>query len=510
MLRQSLFLNAILATPASGKHTVTPAIRSTLLSTLLNGRRSLILSGMGSGFVALMAIIRLHQPWTFAWLIADVSLLAARLMVINAHSRRGQSSGEQPFVWAARYVPFAMSACLLLGSGAMLSLISGDNPLATLSIMVTAGILGGIASRNAVLPRFALLQIALGIVPIGIGALLVPSERYWILVPPLFIYAFTMSTLVKTGYTTLVALMVAEQTNAELAARFDAALRYMPHGLCTVNDAGQVVVANKKIAELFGATIQSLKLNVSLPEFIGNVSLAAFGETFRKQLIVRCTAWLEMGDKSLEFSLDNGVHLHMTRSHVPDGSAVIIIEDVSERRLIESKLHHLAQHDPLTGLPNRRYFNDYMVAALQRPPRASGDRRLTVMCLDLDGFKPINDQYGHSAGDEVLQKAASRFKQGLPEAAILTRLGGDEFAVVVPDTDVLSVTLLASHLVASMAEPFELSDGENVWSGLSVGVAFAKPGESFDALMGRADLALYAAKHAGKSTYRFADDTVRG
>jgi diguanylate cyclase (GGDEF)-like protein len=465
---------------------------------------------MGSGFVALVAIIRLHQLWTFGWLIADVALLAARLLVIAAYQRRDQTSVQDPSVWAARYVPFGVCACLLLGSGAMLSLIVGDDPLATLSIMVTAGVLGGIASRNAVVPRFALLQIALGIIPIGIGAVFAAGGHYWILVPPLFIYAYTMSTLVKAGYSSLVALMVAEETNAELAARFDAALAYMPLGLCTVNDRGQVVVANKKIAELFGTTIQSLKLNVSLPEFIGNVSLAAFGEAFSRQLVARCTAWLEVGDRSLEFSLNNGVHLHMTRSHVPDGSAVIIIEDVSERHLIESKLHHLAQHDALTGLPNRRYFNDYMVKALQRPTRISGDQRLAVMCLDLDGFKPINDRFGHSAGDEVLQMATNRFKDGLPDTALLTRLGGDEFAVVVPESDVLRVTLLASQLVANMAEPFVLRDGESVWSGLSVGVAFARSGESFDALMGRADVALYAAKNAGKSTFRFADDMIRG
>ena len=508
MFRRSSILKIILATPPSGAVTVTPAIRSTLLAAFLRQRRSLFLSGLASGFVALMAVIQLHQVWTYIWLAADVAVFTWRLAISAAYSRNNQRHGANAYIWLTRYAPLGLGACLILGTGAMLSVMSLDAPLATLVLMVAAGIFGGIASRNAVLPRLAFLQILVGVIPIMVGALLTPGGAYWILVPPCLIYLASMWTLVKNAYMTLVSLMFAEQTNAELAARFDAALRYMPHGLCTTDDNGRVIVANKKIAELFGATVQTLKLNVMLPEFIGNVSLPAFGETFRKQLVERCTAWLEQDDRSLEFQLANGRSLHMTRSQVPDGSEVIIIEDVSEQRLIESELRYLARHDALTGLPNRRYFHDHVVGALQDHVHDGDAQSLTVLCLDLDGFKAVNDRYGHSAGDEVLQVLVARIKKRLPVGAVFARLGGDEFAIAIPDISALAVTSLAATLVSDMIPPVCLATGTRVLLGLSVGIAVAGPGEPFHALMGRADAALYEAKSAGKSTYRFADEMV--
>jgi PAS domain-containing protein len=240
----------------------------------------------------------------------------------------------------------------------MACVMSQDAQLGSLAIMVTAGILGGIASRNAALPRLAIAQICLGAVPIGLGALLAPRGASWILVPPLFMYIAAMAAIVRRHYEALVALMTAEQKHAELAARFDAALTHMPHGLCTIDATGKVIVANRRTAELFGATVEKLRLNVPLPEFIGRVGLAKFGETLRSQLVARCTAWLSEEGGPLDLTLSDGRQLEMTRNPVPDGSAVIIIEDVTERRQSEAKMLYWARHDPLTGLPNRRYLRE--------------------------------------------------------------------------------------------------------------------------------------------------------
>jgi hypothetical protein len=171
MSDKTSILDSILLTPASGNGPVTISIRSSLLSTLFENLRPLFLSGISSAFVALVALVRLHQTWAALWLVADICLLAARLGIAHAYVVRSRTVVVHPGLWAARYAPVSLLACLLFGIGTMACVMSQDAELASLAVMVTAGILGGIASRNAALPRLAITQICLGALPIGLGAL---------------------------------------------------------------------------------------------------------------------------------------------------------------------------------------------------------------------------------------------------------------------------------------------------------------------------------------------------
>lgn len=507
MSRRTFLLDSILVTPASGNNLVTASIRSSLLSTLFENIRPLLMSGVASAFVALVALVRLHQMWAALWLVADIGFLAVRLGIVHAYVVRSRADSVHPGLWAARYAPVSLLACLLFGVGTMACVMSPDTELASLAVMVTAGILGGIASRNAALPRLAITQICLGAIPIGLGALLAPRSSSWILVPPLFMYIAAMASVVGRHYTVLVALMTAEQRHAELAARFDAALAHMPHGLCTIDETGKVIIANRRTAELFGATVKMLKLNVPLPEFIGHVGLAKFGETLQRQLVERCTAWLSEECGPLDLELNDGRQLEMTRNTVPDGSAVIIIEDVTERRESEAKILHLARHDPLTGLLNRRELRDKVERILCRC-MTSREPAVAVMCLDLDGFKQVNDKFGHHAGDEVLVTVADRLRELLRHEELVVRLGGDEFAIVGENATYSGAVALAQRVIRQIARPYKLSTGEAVSIGTSIGIAFAVSDESFERLMKRADAALYDAKEAGKGTYCVDADTI--
>ncbi|SAK90614.1 diguanylate cyclase [Caballeronia glebae] len=502
MSGRTSILNSILATPAVGNNHVTSAIRSSLLSSLFDDSRSLAMSGAASAFVALVSFITLQRIWPAVWLFAGVGIIAARIYVAQAYVAASRSAALRPHRAATRYAPLAMLSSALLGAGSTACLMSGDAALSALAIMVTAGTLGGVASRNAALPRLAVAQIGLGAAPLGLGALLAPSHAYWVLMPPLLVYIVAMASIVRRHYSGLVALMTAEQANAELAARFDAALAHMPHGLCTIDRAGKVIIANRRTAELFGSTVEMLRLNVPLPEFIGHVGLAKFGETLRRQLVERCTAWLSANRGPLGIELNDGRQLEMTRNPVPDGSAVIIIEDVTERRASEERVLYLAHHDPLTGLANRRYLQAQMQQRLSRRGDDQGPT-LAVMFLDLDGFKKVNDDLGHDAGDEVLRAVALRLKKTLRHGEIIARLGGDEFALIVEHATFVACTTLARRIVQRLSEPYPLSGGTTATIGASVGLALAQKGESFERLMKRADQALYKAKASGKGAFRF-------
>ncbi|MGH8869940.1 MAG: putative bifunctional diguanylate cyclase/phosphodiesterase [Actinomycetes bacterium] len=168
--------------------------------------------------------------------------------------------------------------------------------------------------------------------------------------------------------------------------------------------------------------------------------------------------------------------------------------DVTERRLLENQLTHQAYHDPLTGLPNRARFLDRLEEALDS---AEQEGSVSVVLVDLDGFKNVNDTLGHAAGDELLQRTAERLRGCVLHGDTVARLGGDEFAVLVPDGVPEHAIAIARRIIDVMREPIRVA-GELVTVGASVGVAHRDGHTLAVDLLRDADIAMYAAKHAGK------------
>jgi diguanylate cyclase (GGDEF)-like protein len=187
---------------------------------------------------------------------------------------------------------------------------------------------------------------------------------------------------------------------------------------------------------------------------------------------------------------------------------VIAVRDQRERLRTEAKIRTLAFNDSLTGLPNRTRFFDLL--AVQASSRRSLDQTFAVLMLDLDRFKPINDMHGHAAGDTVLAMVAGRLTSVLRDGDVVARLGGDEFAVLqVTGADPHAAGRLAARIVQAIKERPFMIDGHPVHLGASVGIARAPmDGDDPAELMNQADLALYAAKAAGKGTYRYYDASL--
>ncbi len=179
---------------------------------------------------------------------------------------------------------------------------------------------------------------------------------------------------------------------------------------------------------------------------------------------------------------------------------VITLRDVTEQRRLEHELTERAFHDPLTGLPNRTLLLERIERALLRSRRGS-----TLTCLlfiDLDDFKMVNDTMGHSTGDHLLSAVAERLSGALRRTDTAARLGGDEFAVLMEDAKKpLDAELLAAQVIQALSRSFSLREG-SVSVSASVGVATARDSTDAEELLGHADLALYAAKAAGKRQWR--------
>ncbi|MGW4944316.1 diguanylate cyclase domain-containing protein [Actinoplanes sp. NPDC004185] len=164
-----------------------------------------------------------------------------------------------------------------------------------------------------------------------------------------------------------------------------------------------------------------------------------------------------------------------------------------QRRRAEQALRRMATHDALTGLPNRAACLERLETDLAGP-RAGHPAGLAVLFTDLDGFKPVNDRLGHAAGDELLIAVAARLRGCVREDDLVSRFGGDEFVVVCRDADPRAAVDAICARIREMVEQPLTVGGETVRIGLSVGVAFAGPAATTDDLIGRADLAMYAAK----------------
>ncbi|AVO43005.1 diguanylate cyclase domain-containing protein [Simplicispira suum] len=184
-------------------------------------------------------------------------------------------------------------------------------------------------------------------------------------------------------------------------------------------------------------------------------------------------------------------------------SIMTLVQDVSARVQIARQQHHQANHDALTGLDNRASFHERLERALaqMRPPADL----LALLFIDLDGFKHINDQQGHQAGDEVLRIVAQRLLRSVREGDTVARLGGDEFLVMLDkNVTLLEPARIGQRIIEALNQPMVV-DGKNLQIGASIGVAMHPPlPGKLELLMNRADQAMYAAKRAGKGRLCFA------
>jgi diguanylate cyclase (GGDEF)-like protein/PAS domain S-box-containing protein len=203
----------------------------------------------------------------------------------------------------------------------------------------------------------------------------------------------------------------------------------------------------------------------------------------------------------------SGVWAQLTARVVGDDdeaeAMILVLTDITPLKQREEKAWHQANHDELTGLPNRRLLVENARRLLSVAMRR--ERLAAVMVLDLDGFKEVNDAFGHAYGDAMLRRVSMRMSMALREYDLLARTGGDEFVILLPEVDDLDgARAVAEKLIAAASEDIEIGDRLSHMSA-SVGIAvFPGDGQDFDALLRQADAAMYASKQAGKNRCTFA------
>ena len=286
--------------------------------------------------------------------------------------------------------------------------------------------------------------------------------------------------------------------------RFDAALNNMSQALCMVDSDQRLIVCNVRFMELFGLSAGMVQAGRRMADVFR--AMAATGHYDAK--LIEAVA---VEQRALVFAhnpgrfiqeVPDGPALSVSHQPMPGGGWVATYEDVTERHRAEARIYFMAHHDALTSLPNRVLFHDRLEEMLRtHPPQ---DERLTILCLDLDYFKNVNDALGHPAGDMLLEAVAGRLRHCVRENDLVARIGGDEFAILQFSADQpKEAELLAQRIVQTLCQPFEIN-GQRAVVGVSIGIAIAtERNTSADLLLKNADMALYRAKADGRSCFRF-------
>jgi diguanylate cyclase (GGDEF)-like protein len=297
-----------------------------------------------------------------------------------------------------------------------------------------------------------------------------------------------------------------DQRNAELddaRRQFDAALSNISQGVSFFNSEQRLVLCNRRFGDIYHMPPALLQPGTTLAQMmdwsyaVGSTTILPRDEFLDRRVMLRH----DRAPLHSLVTLADGRIIAIQEQPMPDGGFVATHEDITERRQAEERIAYLARHDALTGLPNRSLLMERISQALDNAGRGAG---FAVLFLDLDRFKSVNDTLGHAAGDELLRAVTARLLATARRGDTVARLGGDEFVILqLGLTAQDSPAELAERIIIRLSEPY-LVGTTDVMVGVSIGIDVAASDRiAAGDLLKNADMALYAAKQAGRGTWRF-------
>ena len=296
----------------------------------------------------------------------------------------------------------------------------------------------------------------------------------------------------------------------ESEERFRSAFNYAPIGIALVSPTGSWLKVNHALCQILGYTEEEFLDS----EFQSMISPDDLGNTLIKinEIVTGKIPTCQMEQKYIH---KNGKNVWAwwsvsTTSDAKSENANLIfqIQDITEKKQVEEKLQYDATHDVLTGLPNRKFFMSRLEAALETA-RENPEYKVSILFIDLDRFKLVNDSLGHQSGDDLLIGIAERLRDCVRPSDTVARLGGDEFTVLVKGRyENKEVIRIAERVQEKFSQPFNLS-GHDVYSSASIGILHASPKHlTSEEMMRDADTAMYQAKRAGKARHEVFDEDM--
>jgi diguanylate cyclase (GGDEF)-like protein len=437
--------------------------------------------------------------WLGGWAatVGLVNLLAMQMARTQAITHVGRSGQRLPDWMLVADIGVRAALWLSLPLDLFPSLSPGSQ-LITASITAGLGIasLGLVVVLPCVVTWMAMFTAGLS-ASLLIGRSTLPFEHMLSILFTLGVAIFGVLAVARWAFTQL-------KTNADIGSQSESSSlllqEYEQRGvgwLWQVDSENRVTYISSRMVALLGRPASQL-LGHSLPSLLGG-SAELGSKLLAKEPFANLEMELETGRGPRWISIA-GDPIIDTAGRFEGFRGVG--SDVTEIRQTQERLTHLANMDVLSGLPNRGRVRQLLGEALREA--TAGSSACAILFLDLDGFKPVNDTFGHPKGDAVLRAVAKRLVTEVASSGTVGRMGGDEFAIVIPDAQSRkTVEQMAQRIIDSIKEPYDI-DGTNIRIGVSIGCAFGPiDGATVDDLILKADLALYEAKGAGRGIARY-------
>jgi len=481
-----------------------PPIHTALIDSLFEASGPLLAGLVFAAIAAALTALKTGSDLIWGCVALLIVTGAVRAFDLQRYqARKSTVTADEAARFQKRYQVGAMVQAAAIGLWCSTTLLGTDDAVAhMIALSVTTGLAAGGAGRAYGRQWIFQLQVTLIFGPTVLALALRGTPYYVAMSVVSAVFLVTLMRISATLHRIFMGAIVAREREAALAGQFDTALNNMPHGLCMFRANGQLAVVNHRFSEMMSLSDDLIHRGASASDIIAACITSHSISATSGKMILSEIVNAQAGDMvTTDTDATRGRSLSWTFQPMAGGGAVVLVEDITERRNAEARISHLARYDELTALPNRVNFRDEIgrLLAVQQ----GAEQLSALLFVDLDQFKQVNDTLGHPCGDQLLCAVSERLREMLRPEDFVARFGGDEFVVFqqnIHSTD--DAAGLARRIVDRLSERYKI-DNHLVEIGASVGIAMTSRGVSADTLLKNADMALYRAKADGRGTFCF-------
>ncbi len=478
-----------------------------MIRSLYAEPRVMMLGALASALAAGTAGIETGDPVLIGVAVAFVVVGIARLIDMMAFAKVeiGDEDVATAAHWEIRATIGAIAIAVTYGAWSFYSFVFVNSAFSEMaSLAVSVSVLVGVAGRNFAIDRLVSIQVALIGAPLALGMLLDGQFHTAMLAVVLLAFFVSIRKVSANIRAILIKAVHGRLEASRLADELDTALATMHHGLCMLDADGLIAVANGRAEITFAGFVPG---SWKGRPFAAMIAAAAGRGTIPQRSAEQLLEIVNSRrNGKIVLKLAGNEYREVTVSS-RQGRVVLLFEDITERVRAEERINFMAHYDALTGLPNRGYFGEQVESDLERRRDSRGASQVTLMIVDIDDFKHVNDTAGHLIGDRLLVETAERLNRTLGDRCLVARLGGDEFIIYRSGGSDDDIQADMDAIVGAFRAPFAIM-GESISADVSIGVVVSHDADDdLDALMTKADLALYKAKGNGKGQAQlFHDD----